>query len=156
LALICAVPVHQFLLIGVNLEKSRVLYLPSVGFALLFAAAIAGMNRPFAIPAAAAILAFQTAALEHNLLIWRSVAQLAERTCADGARQLRAASGPVVFDDLPNEIDGVYFLHSGLRACIEWAAGDAAGKLRLEGEPRTGAITLELMWDGRRQTWQPR
>ncbi len=38
--LLAALPAHEFLLIDANLEKSRVLYLPSVGYALIFAAAL--------------------------------------------------------------------------------------------------------------------
>jgi hypothetical protein len=60
---------------------------------------------------------------------------------------------------LPNDIDGVYFLHSGLRACIEWDAEDAAGKLVLEVERDTRPAALgarELVWDSNGRTWQVR
>ena len=116
--LLAALPVHEFLGIGPDLEKSRVLYLPSVGFALLFATALEGVRPRVAIAAACAILAFHTAALEHNLRIWGSVAHLAERTCQDLAR-----TNPPVLPDIPNTVDGVYFLHTGLRGCVEAAAG---------------------------------
>ncbi len=131
--LLAALPVHEFLLIDANLEKSRVLYLPSVGYALVFATALeAASRRPrLAIGAAAAILTFQMAALEHNLIIWDRVSRLAERTCASVA----ATQGPAIISDVANTIDGVYFLHTGFRGCIEAAAGRPRPDLRLAGEP---------------------
>jgi hypothetical protein len=129
--LLAALPVHEFLLIDANLEKSRVLYLPSVGFALIFAAALEAARPRLAIGAAAAILAFQTAALEHNLIIWGRVSHLAERTCASVA----ATQGPAIISDVANTVDGVYFLHTGFRGCIESAAGRPRPDLRLAGEP---------------------
>src|SRR5581483_3677964 len=141
-ALLCALPVHIFLLIDSNMEKSRVLYLPSIGFALVLAASVAGCRGRAVQWATAAILAFQVAALTHNLTIWRSVAELSERTCQDVAR--KATEGGVVeVSDVPNYIDGVYFLHNGLLKCINWAA-DGASKVVLEGED-PGA-TRRLMW----------
>ncbi len=141
--ILAAVPVHQFLLIGANLEKSRVLYLPSVGFALIFAAALEAARPRMAITAAFAILAFQTAALEHNLLIWHRVSTLAASTCASVA----ALPGEADVSDVPNEIDGVYFLHVGLRGCIE-RAGGRRPLLHLAGE--SGGVepaARALTWD---------
>jgi hypothetical protein len=142
--MLAAIPVHQFLLIDATLEKSRVLYLPSVGFALIFAAALEAARPRVAIGAACAILAFQTAALEHNLLIWHRISALAASTCASVA----AFPGEAEVSDTPNELDGVYFLHTGLRGCIE-RAGGLRPDLHLAGDP----VVLEppapaLIWDG--------
>jgi hypothetical protein len=129
--LLAALPVHEFLLIDANLEKSRVLYLPSVGYALIFAAALEAARRRVAIGAAAAILVFQTAALEHNLIIWARVSLLAERTCAS----IAATQGPAIISDVANTVDGVYFLHTGFRGCIEAVSGRPRPDLHLAGEP---------------------
>jgi hypothetical protein len=129
--LLAALPVHEFLLIDANLEKSRVLYLPSVGYALILAAALEAARPRLAIGTAAAILAFQAAALEHNLVIWGRVSRLAERTCASVA----ATQGPAIISDVANTVDGVYFLHTGFRGCIESASGRPRPDLRLAGEP---------------------
>ena len=104
-AYICALPVHQFLSIGADLEKSRVLYFASVGLAMIFAAAIT--SRTLLIPAAC-VLVFQCAALEHNLAIWKRVGYQARQACVEGAR------------DLPNVVDGVYFLHTGYPECLSF------------------------------------
>jgi len=104
-AYICALPVHQFLSIGADLEKSRVLYFASVGLAILFAALIT--SRRLLVPAAL-ILLFHCAALEHNLTIWKRVGYEARAACQPGAK------------DLPNVRDGVYFLHTGYPECLEF------------------------------------
>jgi hypothetical protein len=114
--MICALPVHQFLSIGPDLEKSRVLYFASVGFAMLFGA-MAETRRVW--PAAAAVLIFQAAALEHNLAIWRRVGELADTTCRAGAK----LEGPVI--GLPNVLDGIYFLHTGYPECVAMRTGHA-------------------------------
>jgi len=129
--LLAALPVHEFLLIDANLEKSRVLYLPSVGFALIFAAALEAARPRMMMGAAVAILVFQMAALEHNLIIWSGVSRLAERTCASVA----ATQGPAIISDPANTVDGVYFLHTGFRGCIEAAAGRPRPDLRIANEP---------------------
>ena len=142
--LLAAIPVHQFLLIDANLEKSRVLYLPSVGFALIFAAALEAAQPRVAVAAACAILAFQTAALEHNLLIWHRISALAASTCASVA----AFPGEAEVSDIANELDGVYFLHTGLRGCIERVDGRRPG-LHLAGDaPATNPPAHALIWDG--------
>lgn len=104
-AYLCALPVHQFLSIGADLEKSRVLYFASVGLAILFAALIT--SRQLLVPAAF-ILLFQCAALEHNLMIWKRVGYEARAACRPGEK------------DLPNVRDGVYFLHTGYPECLEF------------------------------------
>lgn len=140
---LAALPVHEFLLIDADLEKSRVLYLPSVGFALIFAAALEAARPRPAFAAAAAIVAFQTAALEHNLRIWDRVSQLAARTCASVA----SIRGPAALSDIANTIDGVYFLHTGFRGCIESAAGKPRSDLYLAGEPAPPQPpTTKLQW----------
>ncbi len=158
LLLSSAIPVHQFLLIDANLEKSRVVYLPSAGFCLLFAVVLSALDRRLAIAAASAILVFQTAALEHNLRIYGQVAALAERDCAAAAANLRASPGPALVSDVPNYIDGVYFLHTGLRQCIEWAYGGHPDHLYLAIEPEPAPPDARrLVWDEKTRAlrWLP-
>ncbi len=142
--LAAAIPVYIFLLIGPDLEKSRVLYLPSVGFMLVLAAAFEAMPRRSAVLVACALIAFQTAALEHNLVIWQGVANLAERTCVSVA-STAASTGSLTVSDVPNTIDGVYFLHTGLQHCVEWYAGKPLPGLRVSDE------SPDLEWDAAQQ-----
>ncbi len=112
LATICSLPVHQFLSIGPDLEKSRVLYFASVGIAILFGALFDTLSAPVLI-AAACLVVFQGLALENNLAIWKRVGLLAEKTCIAAARVMPASVG-----GLPNVVDGVYFLHTGFPECV--------------------------------------
>lgn len=113
--LLAALPAHQFLMIGPDLGKSRVLYLPSVGFAMLLAALVKADRRWMAL---APLLLFQIAALWHNLAEWRAVGNLAGRTCADLVARLDRSPGPIAVPEFPNTVDGVYYLKTGYPACV--------------------------------------
>jgi hypothetical protein len=147
---LAALPVHEFLLIDADLEKSRVLYLPSIGLALIFAVLLEAARLRIGIAAAAAILVFQAAALEHDLRIWASISRLAANTCAAVA----ATPGPVAVSDIANTIDGVYFLHTGLRGCIE-AAGKPEGEIYLAGETSPPNVA-HLDWNTAARRFTPR
>ena len=94
-----------FLSIGADLEKSRVLYFASVGLAMVFAATVT--SRRMLVPAACVLL-FHAAALHHNLEIWKQVGYQARAACTEGAR------------NLPNVVNGVYFLHTGYPECLKF------------------------------------
>jgi hypothetical protein len=108
--LIASLPVLHLLLIGADLNSSAHLYLPSIGFCLLL-----GLLVDRRVIAGALLLAFQVAALEHNLAVWGDVAALARQTCAS------AASGAPV-RDLPRAIHGVHFFANGFRQCVAFEA----------------------------------
>lgn len=156
LLLLTALPVHQFLFIDASLEKSRVLYLPTAGFALLMAAGWAALRSRAGLWAAAATIVFQTAALEHNLGIWREISALAENTCAAVARAA-AASPSLTVSDVPNFIDGVYFLHTGLRPCVEAAAGAPLPHVRFAYERKRSEADgpWNLRWNDERRGFEP-
>ncbi len=145
--ILAALPVHEFLLFDSDLEKSRVLYLPSVGLAFLFAALFDALRPRLGAAAAASVLIFQTAALEHNLAVWTRVGQIAERACAQAA----AVKGPAVLSDISNVVDGVYFLHTGLRGCVK-LAGKSDIYLESEGEAAPPGVT-RLEWDEKSREW---
>ena len=125
---VAALPVEQFLLIGADLEKSRILYLPSVGFALFLAAVLSRIE--WRIPAALALIAFQTACLEHNLLVWRGVAVVAQHACNSVAASLQGNAKTVTVLDLPNVLRGVYFFHKGMPDCLEIGHGIDIHRIR--------------------------
>jgi len=113
-AAICSLPVHQFLSIGMDLEKSRVLYFASVGLAILFAAIFEQMDWKLLV-CAIAIAGFQWCALRNNLGHWKQVGELAGRTCAAQAKLGLPASS-----NQPNVVDGVYFLKMGFPECVKF------------------------------------
>jgi hypothetical protein len=105
-AVVCALPVNQFLSIGMDLEKSRVLYFSSVGLALSLAAIFEQMDSKMAL-CAVTLVGFQWMALQNNLGHWRRVGELAGRTCAAQTTVPQ-----------PNVVEGVYFLRMGLPECV--------------------------------------
>ncbi len=79
--LAAAIPPVGQLLIGADLEKARLLYLPSVGFCLLEAAAVEMAGSKLRYAAGAAMLLFSLAALLHNLGIREQVAAKSKTVC---------------------------------------------------------------------------
>ncbi len=153
LVLFSAVPVLPALplaLVGADLAGARVYYLPSVGLALLVAAALSGLPSPaLRTVVAAALLFFNFTALRHELAVWHSVTSLARRTCVDAASAVTAAPGSTVLvEGLPNSLDGVYFLGNGFQECVELQAGRRLPPLT--AAPSANASVLR--WDsGRRR-----
>jgi hypothetical protein len=114
---IAALPALPLLLIGADLEKSRMLYLPSVGFAIMMATMVFGVPRPLREVVIVAILAFQMAALQNNISQWGRVSDKVRTTCDVAARCGGSPGG------LPRAIRGVPFLGSEFfDGCVERAA----------------------------------
>lgn len=133
-ALAAAIPPVGQLLIGADLEKSRVLYLPSAGFCL-FAAAAAQMAAPkVRVVAAVAILAFQLTALSHNLAIWETVAFRSKAVCQAAI----ACSNPESVSGLPRTVDGVYFFANGFPECVRFEQAQ---------HPEIATRSCSLAWD---------
>ncbi len=136
--LAAAIPPVGQLLIGADLEKSRVLYLPSAGFCL-FAAAAAQMAAPkIRMIAAIAILAFQITALRHNLAIWEDVAAKSKTVCQAAI----ACSNPESAAGLPRTIDGVYFFANGFPECVRFEQTQ---------HPENATHACSLAWDTQSQ-----
>jgi hypothetical protein len=148
-AFVAALPVQQLLLIGPDLEKSRVLYLPSVGFALFLAAVLEGLrNSEWRIPLGLTVICFQTACLEHNLITWRGVALVAQQACDSVAASLEGNDRTVTVLDLPNVLRGVYFFHKGMPDCLEVGHGIDIRRVREDH------ADLIFQWNPRSETVQ--
>ncbi|MGH9648035.1 MAG: hypothetical protein ACRD4E_14590 [Bryobacteraceae bacterium] len=111
--LICAIPALSLLAGSPTLAGSRVLYLPSVWFALLFALALEGTVRYGRVRYAVAgvVLVFHFAALQHNLGFWEVASAQVEAACETGILS--------VANSVPNSIDGVPALANGKPECVE-------------------------------------
>jgi hypothetical protein len=107
--LVSVIPVLSLLAGSPTLAGSRVLYLPSVWFAIFLALALDGVPGRGRYGLAAVVLLFHFAALQHNLGFWEAASQRVKAECATGA--------PV----LPDSIDGVPALANGRPECIEIA-----------------------------------
>jgi hypothetical protein len=139
---VAALPAQHLLLISADLEKSRVLYLPSAGFALFLAAALEGLRKiEWRIPSALAIICFQAACLEHNLITWRGVALVAKQACDSVAASMEGNHLTVTVLTLPNVVRGVYFLHEDMGDCLAvWHGIDKQRILAEHGD-------LLVQWD---------
>lgn len=105
--LVCTIPVLSLLAGSAALAGSRVLYLPSVWFAILLALAVDGVPGRVRYLAAAVVLLFQFAMLQHNLGFWEAASSQVKTECATGAPAL------------PDSIDGVPALANGRQECIQ-------------------------------------
>jgi hypothetical protein len=115
--ILAALPAVEQMLIGPDLQKSRALYLPLVGFCLLLGTAVEPLGTLARRIVPAAILLFHFAALQHNLTIWQRAGAAAQRACLAVSR----CSGPapkVSVRNLPGSLEGVYFLGVGFPECI--------------------------------------
>jgi hypothetical protein len=121
--LLAALPPLEQLLIGPDLQKSRELYLPLVGFSFLLATALEAIAPRLRWAIASAVLAFNIGALEHNITIWRAIGTLAQQTCAAAARCSTRAR--VSAAGIPGSLDGVYFLGVGFPECFSLAGQSA-------------------------------
>jgi hypothetical protein len=148
--LVSSLPALQQLLIGADLQKSRLLYLPAVGFCAMLGFAVEGLRpKQAVIPAALVLLTFQWACLRHNERIWHQVASAADNACSQIVRQVTPFTKGIVVRNLPGSLDGVYFLRNGLSPCLDLKAGR---RLDLDVDDTgsgtsTDTATLVFAWD---------
>ena len=105
--LIACIPPLSLLAGSPTLSGSRVLYLPSVWFAILLALAIDGLSGRARYAVAAIALLFHFAALQHNLGFWEQASAQVKAACATDA------------PDLPPFLQGVPAFANGRQECIE-------------------------------------
>jgi hypothetical protein len=115
-------PPLQQLLIGPDLQKSRMLYLPSVGFCLLLATMVEHLKAKPRWAVSMCILVFNVGALFHNLNAWEYASQRAKAACVAVAS---CARGREVMG-LPRSLKGVYFFANGFQECVDMQRVDAA------------------------------
>lgn len=148
LALLALPPLSQ-LLIGADLQKSRILYLPSVGFCLLLATAIEQQKAKWAV--SIAVLVFNLAALFHNLTAWDHASKKAQAACSAAARCAQSRDGRIVVLGLPHSLQGVYFFANGFPECVEMQSGVDAAKVELRetaSSVTSPPYSCILDWDG--------
>ena len=137
--LVSALPPLEQLLIGPDLQKSRELYLPLVGFCLLLGRAAEALPASGRAVVSTTLVVFNLAALQHNIDIWRDVGETAKRTCAAAAACSKNGSSRV--SGVPGSLDGVYFLGVGFPECVGMAAQSSASALPAVSDP------AELTWN---------
>jgi hypothetical protein len=110
-------PAYHLALIGDNLNGSRILYMPAVGFCVLCAHLLGIRQVRTRRLAATALMVGTGAILLHNLDAWHRNAVLADQVCAGATTQ-----APV------HDLNGVVFFANGYKECVEMNVG--RGKLK--------------------------
>ena len=138
--LVSALPALYQLLIGPDLQKSRLLYLPSVGFCLMLAVAVEGLRARFRWGVATAILFASVITLHCNLDAWEYASSKAKSACVTAARCV-GRDNKLMVGPFPGSLRGVYFLQNGFRECVE---------LQRDGAPvevEFNATSPAVRWD---------
>jgi len=148
-------PVHPFLLMTPDLRTSRILYLGSLGEAMVVAQLLSGIEaRRVRSGAAILLTVLLSAAAIHNMGAWRYCADL-ERRFLDDVRANPAppANAEVVFDGLPRQVRGIDFHAAGLPEAMQFIYGrhDVSG-VRSDDPMRRAAGSdrpeIHLRWMG--------
>ena len=116
--LLAALPPLPQLLIGPDLQKSRLLYLPSIGFCLLLAVAVDGLHGRLRWIAPGLLLLAGLALLQQNLDAWEYVSARVQPACL-AAAQCAGSAGKLTVGPLPGSLRGVYLFQNGFPECVE-------------------------------------
>lgn len=136
LTLAAALPVQHLLLIGTDLSGSRVVYLLSIGWVILWGNLVSAIPRThWRALAIAWMLALEALILHHNLAEWTTVPVEAHNACVAFAETVRSTTEPVVVSGLPAKKRGVVFLHGGFPECVEMNGGIPLGRIQVRDGP---------------------
>jgi hypothetical protein len=150
--IITMLPAHFLLLIGSGLTNSRILYLPSVGIAVVLGQLLGALDRRrlqnFLFISLILLLDFGTC---HNLAAWRWTARLAERTLQT-VRELEPSPAPgtqFVFSSIPDTVRGVFFFRTGLSESLKLVYGrDDISAVRDPATPIPQQPQIRFLWKG--------
>jgi hypothetical protein len=149
--IVSALPPLHLLGIGAGLGNSRLLYLPSVGFCLMLAVAVDGLNGwgRWVIPAL--ILGFNFAALQHNLDSWEYASEKVKATSTAARTCLSSGGGEIVVSGMPGILRGVPFFANGLREAIDLQRSGAPLMMTVGGADNPPSSRL-LVWNQMTET----
>jgi hypothetical protein len=148
--LLAALPPLHLLLIGQDLGKSRLLYLPSIGFSLLLATVVDNLRDRVRWIILVVVLAFHASALQHNLDLWEYASAKAKSPSAAAVKCAVPSTQRIVISGLPGTLEGIPFFANGFREGVELQRG---GELipvveAVNGSPSDGrAGSCVLLWD---------
>jgi hypothetical protein len=114
-----ALPALPLLLIGSDLGKSRLLYLPSAGFCILLATVIDGLRGKVRWIIPGVVLVFHLAVLQHNLDSWQYVAAKAKTTSAIAEKCGGPGRQRMVVVGLPGTLRGVPFFANRFEEAVK-------------------------------------
>ena len=152
--LLTALPALPLLLIGSDLCKSRLLYLPSVGFCMLLAALMDGLRGRFRWIVPGVILVFHATALQHNLNSWEYASEKAKAVSVAAAKCAGTRTERIAARGLPGALQGVPFFANGFQEAVELQRnGGAKPVMAVMGGTASGGDgdSCVLVWDGKRE-----
>jgi hypothetical protein len=139
--LVAALPPLHLLMIGTDLSKARLLYLPSVGFCLFLAVATRALSRPAKAAVMVTVLAFHCAVLQHNIGPWQYASEKSQAACRAAAVCTGGSVQRIATRNLPGILHGVYFFANGFSECVDRASAGLPPQTRTNGP-------VALSWDG--------
>ena len=143
------IPVQHLLMFQPDFAGARVLYLPLAGLAIFWAAMLERSARSkLAWAMAGVLIAFNVAALQHNLRPWRTTPAAAAAVCRAMGHELANDPRPAFVSGVPERLDGVYYLSNGFPECVEMNSGQSAARVHL-ARGSSDAVPL----DARRFVW---
>jgi hypothetical protein len=148
--LISALPPLHLLLIGPELLKSRLLYIPSAGFCLLLALAADSLRGRMRATVAGIVVVFNLVALEHNLRIWKYVSARSESACVFAAGAIAPTTRKVSVTGLPVDLHGVHFFGNGFPEAVEMQLGGKPVPIEIRRSLESPAPMdgeTRLIWD---------
>jgi hypothetical protein len=152
-------PGHFLAAISPSLTNSRVLYLPSVGMAIMLGQFLWGISvRSLRMMFFGGVIALYGVGVLHNLAAWRWTANLSRDTL-ETIKRLAPSPPPnahFVFSDLPDTERGVFFLRVGLSESLGLVYGrDDLTAIR-DTEIAPGSAppenTIRMKWSRETQT----
>jgi len=130
--LAAALPVQHLLLLSLDFAGARMLYLPVAGLAIFWGALLErAAHSKLRWTMAAVLIAFNLAALQHNLGPWRTTPAAAAAVCRALGSELAADPRPVSVSDLPYKQQGVFFLLNGFPECVAMNSGQPASRVHV-------------------------
>lgn len=153
--IVSSLPPLHLLAIGAGLGNSRLLYLPSVGFCLMLAAAVDGLSRRARRIVPGVILAFHFAALQHNLNAWEYASGMAKSACTAAAKSVGSGTETTVAPSVPGSLRGVPFFANGFPECLELQRNTATQQFCRSNAALPGAVLGKRLSDEPRRV-EPR
>lgn len=146
-----SLPVQHLLLLGPDLSGARVLYLPALGFCLLFCVWIDCLSHKWSkLLLCVAVLGFQTAILEHNLAIWKQVAVTGRQTCEAVGQAMSGNGKHIDVAGIPAQLHGVFFVRNAFPMCVAFNTGQDASRVSLVDDVyKSPPENVKLTWNSR-------
>lgn len=159
--LIGYLPAHFLTLIGPGLTNSRVLYLSSVGLAILLAVMLSGIERaPTRKVSKLALILLLSLGLSHNVAAWRRVGDLSREFLTELKRLVPdpPPDAVFVFRQKPDDVEGIFY-HGALHQAVNlnydrtdlgaiWGE-DAFPESRPGAPNLTGRPIIRVKWLGK-------